>query len=82
MGDAGSRPIWPDSPLVQPSTSRRDPRIHRHLRRRVLPRELDEPLGLSPLIERHLTDPRTRFQCEASNGGWIPGVIIRGSGGR
>ena len=25
----------------------------------MLPRELDERLGLSPLIERHLTDPRT-----------------------
>jgi len=25
----------------------------------VLPRELDEQLGLSALIERHLTDPRT-----------------------
>ena len=25
----------------------------------LLPRELDERLGLSPLIERHLTDPRT-----------------------
>ena len=26
---------------------------------RLLPRELDEHLGLSALIERHLTDPRT-----------------------
>ncbi len=25
----------------------------------LLPRELDERLGLSALIERHLTDPRT-----------------------
>ncbi len=25
----------------------------------LLPRELDEHLGLSALIERHLTDPRT-----------------------
>ncbi len=22
------------------------------------------------------------WQCQASNGGWIPGIIIRGSGGR
>ncbi len=26
----------------------------------LLPRELDERLGLDALIERHLTDPRTR----------------------
>src|SRR5437016_10840342 len=27
----------------------------------LLPRELDERLGLSALIERHLSDPRTRY---------------------
>jgi DDE family transposase len=30
----------------------------------LLPRELDERLGLSPLIERHLTDPRTGRNCQ------------------
>jgi Transposase DDE domain group 1 len=30
----------------------------------LLPRELDERLGLSALIERHLTDPRTGRNCQ------------------
>jgi hypothetical protein len=30
----------------------------------LLPRELDEHLGLSALIERHLTDPRTGRNCQ------------------
>ena len=30
----------------------------------LLPRELDERLGLSPLIERHLSDPRTGRNCQ------------------
>ena len=29
----------------------------------LLPRELDERLGLSALIERHLGDPRTGHNC-------------------
>ena len=29
----------------------------------LLPRELDERLGLSALIERHLTDPLSRQLC-------------------
>ena len=56
----GGRDIWPDSPLVRPPTS---PRI---LGRTVtsdagllLPRELDDRLGLNTLIERHLADLRT-----------------------
>jgi hypothetical protein len=36
----------------------------------LLPRELDERLGLSALIERHLTDPRSgynrQFHCQIS----------------
>jgi hypothetical protein len=32
----------------------------------LLPRELDERLGLSALIERHLTDPRTGRNCQFS----------------
>jgi hypothetical protein len=30
----------------------------------LLPRELDERLGLNTLIERHLTDPRTGCNCQ------------------
>src|SRR5437879_6384421 len=30
----------------------------------LLPRELDERLGLSPLIQRHLCDPRTGRNCQ------------------
>jgi Transposase DDE domain group 1 len=30
----------------------------------LLPRQLDERLGLSPLIERHLSDPRTGRNCQ------------------
>jgi len=30
----------------------------------LLPRELDERLGLSALIERHFTDPRTGRNCQ------------------
>jgi hypothetical protein len=30
----------------------------------LLPRELDERLGLSTLIERHLSDPRTGRNCQ------------------
>jgi hypothetical protein len=30
----------------------------------LLPRQLDERFGLSALIERHLTDPRTGCNCQ------------------
>jgi len=54
MGDAKS---WPGSPLqlrveFRGATVTSDAGL-------LLPRELDERLGLDALIERHLTDPRT-----------------------
>ncbi len=57
MGDAESGPVWLsfNSQLrveFRGATVTSDAGL-------LLPRELDERLGLSALIDRHLTDPRT-----------------------
>ncbi len=45
----------------------------------LLPRELDERLGLSALIERHLSDPRTGYNRQfplvcVSSAIWVRGI--------
>src|SRR5262249_53343410 len=43
----------------------------------LLPRELDERLGLSALIERHLTDPRTGPQSPVRPSRPLPSVCLQ-----
>ena len=49
--------------------------------RLLLQRELDERLGLSALIEQHLTDPRTGTRPPLSATGPLPPVQLQPPGG-
>src|SRR5215471_8426571 len=57
--------MWPDSPLIQPPTSRRFPRSHGHFRcGAVAPARVRRAARPERLIERYLTDPRTGLNSQ------------------